>query len=75
MEATSATLLTFGVAALAVSWILLLVASWKEDYTWGLCTVFLPPLSYLYSLARLDKAGDALLVAVFGWILIWLGLS
>ncbi|TGD74269.1 hypothetical protein E4634_09105 [Mangrovimicrobium sediminis] len=74
MEATSATLLTFGVATLAISWILLLIASWKEDYAWGLCSVFLPPLSYLYGLARLDKAGDALLVAVFGWILIWLAL-
>ncbi len=74
MVATSATLLTFGVVALALSWILLLIASWKEDYAWGLCTMFLPPLSYLYALARLDKAGDALLVAVIGWVLIWLAL-
>ena len=72
MEAASATMVTFGAAALLASWILLLVTSWKEDFTWGLCTLFLPPLSYLYGLARMDKASDALLMALFGWILIWL---
>lgn len=75
MHAASATLLTFGVALLLVSWILLLIASWKEDYTWGLCTLFLPPLSYLYALARLDKAGDSLLVALVGWVLIWVAVG
>ncbi len=75
MDASSAALLTFGVATLAVSWILLMVASWREDYSWGLCTLFLPPLSYLYSLARLDKAGDAIVVAVIGWLFIWFGVG
>ena len=72
MEAASATMVTFGAAALLASWILLLVTSWKEDFTWGLCTLFLPPLSYLYALTRMDKASDALLMALFGWLLIWL---
>jgi hypothetical protein len=72
MEAASATLVTFGAATLLASWVVLLIASWKEDYTWGLCTLFLPPLSYLYGLARLDKAGEALLLAVVGWLLIWM---
>ncbi len=72
MEAISALLMTFGVAALLASWVLLLIVSWKDDYAWGLCTLLLPPLSYLYSLARLDKAGQALLLAAAGWILIWL---
>ena len=72
MDAASATLVTFGAVALLASWVLLLAASWKEDYAWGLCTLFLPPLSYLYGLARLDKAGEAILVAVVGWILIWM---
>lgn len=71
MEAGSAVLLTLGSATLVISWILLLITSWKEDYTWGLCTVFLPPLSYLYALSRLDKAGEALLVAVIGWVMIF----
>ena len=72
MEAASASLITFGAAALLVSWVLLLIESWKEDYAWGLCTLLLPPLSYLYGLARLDKAGQALLLAVIGWLLIWM---
>ncbi len=71
MEAASAALVTLGGAALLVSWIMLLITSWKDDYAWGLCTLFLPPLSYLYALARLDKTGDALLVAVAGWVMIF----
>ena len=71
MEATSATLMTFGAVALLASWVLLLIESWKEDFAWGLCTLFLPPLSYLYGLSRLDKAGEALMLAAAGWILIW----
>lgn len=72
MDATTAPMLTFGVAALLASWVLLLVISWKEDYAWGLCTLLLPPLSYLYALGRLDKAGEALLLAAAGWALILL---
>ncbi len=75
MDALTAYLLTLGVSALLVSWVLLLIAAWKEDYTWGLCSLFLPPLAYLYGLARLDKAGESLLVAVVGWVLIWLSLG
>ena len=75
MEATNAAMLTFGVAALLGSWVVLLIESWKEDYAWGLCTLLLPPLSYLYSLGRLDKAGQALLLAAAGWVLIWFALG
>ena len=71
MGATSATLVTFGAVALLPSWVLLLIDSCKEDFAWGLCTLFLPPLSYLYGLSRLDKAGEALMLAAAGWILIW----
>ena len=71
MEAASATLLTMGAAILLTSWIMLMITSWKEDYAWGLCTLFLPPLSYLYALARLDKAGESLLVAVVGWVFVF----
>ncbi len=72
MEATSASLLTFGLATLLASWVLLLIQSWKEDYAWGLCTLILPPFAYLYALFRLDKAGQAVLLAFIGLILIWL---
>ena len=72
MDAITASLTTFGVVTLLASWVLLLIVSWQEDYAWGLCTLLLPPLSYLYALARLDKAGQALLLAAAGWILLWL---
>ncbi|MAT94045.1 MAG: hypothetical protein CME59_15770 [Halioglobus sp.] len=72
MEATTATLLTFGAAALLASWVLLLIEAWKDDYAWGLCTLFLPPLSYLYGLFRWERAGEAILLALGGWILIFL---
>ncbi len=75
MEASSAVLLTLGAATLMISWVLLLITSWKEDYTWGLCTLFLPPLSYLYALARLDKAGETLLLAVIGWVMIFFAIG
>jgi hypothetical protein len=72
MEATAATLMTFGIAALLASWILLMIVSWKEDYAWGLFTLLLPPLSYGYALFRLDKAGQAVLLAAIGCLLLWL---
>ena len=72
MDAITASMTTFGVVALLASWVVLLIESWKDDYAWGLCTLLLPPLSYLYALARLDKAGGALMLAAVGWILIWL---
>ena len=72
MDPQTATLMTFGAATLLASWVLLLISAWQEDYAWGLCTLFLPPLSYLYALTRLDKAGEAIAVAVVGWVLIWL---
>ena len=72
MEATTATLTTFGVAALLASWVVLLIETWKEDYAWGLCTLFLPPLSYLYGVFRWDRAGEAILLALGGLTLIFL---
>ena len=72
MEATSASLLTFGLATLFLSWVLLLIQSWKEDYAWGLCTLILPPFAYLYALFQLDKAGQSVLLAVAGLVMIGL---
>ncbi|MEE4659378.1 MAG: hypothetical protein V2J89_02860 [Halieaceae bacterium] len=70
MEATSALMMTLGAAILLGSWVLLMIASWKEDYSWGLCSLLLPPLSYLYALTRLDKAGEAIAMAGLGLVLI-----
>ena len=72
MDATSALLMTLGAAALLASWVLLLIEASREDFTWALCTVLLPPLSYLYGLFRLDKAGESLGLAALGWILIFM---
>lgn len=74
MDSGSAVLLTFGLATLLVSWILLLIVAWKEDYTWGLFALLLPPLAYLYGLLRLDKAGQSLMVAAAGLVMIWAAL-
>ncbi len=72
MEATSALMMTLGAAVLLASWVLLLIQSWREDYSWGLCTLLLPPLSYVYGVFRLDKAGEALGLAAVGWVLIFM---
>ena len=72
MEPTSAVLMTFGLATLLVSWILLLIAAWRDDYAWGIFAVLLPPLAYIYGLFRLEKAGQSLLVALVGWFMIYL---
>ena len=75
MEPYSALFLTLGSTLLLTSWILLLITSSREDFTWGLCSLLLPPLSYLYALARLDKTRELLALAVGGWILIWLAFA
>jgi hypothetical protein len=72
MEASSALMLTLGAAALLASWVLLLIESSREDFAWGLCSLLLPPLSYLYGLFRLDKAGESIALAAVGWVLIFL---
>ncbi|MGB2360504.1 MAG: hypothetical protein ACPH51_00035 [Luminiphilus sp.] len=73
MEASSSFLMTLGAASLLISWILLLIAAWREEYAWGMVSLLLPPLGYGYALFRLDKAGASLGCALLGWILIWLG--
>ncbi|MCX2979380.1 hypothetical protein EYC98_00715 [Halieaceae bacterium IMCC14734] len=70
MDATSALLMTLGAAILLGSWVLLLIESSREDFTWGLCTLLLPPLSYVYALFRLDKAGESIALAVVGSVLV-----
>ena len=73
MEASSSFLMTLGAASLLISWILLLITSWQEEYAWGMVSLLLPPLGYGYALFRLDKAGASLGCALLDWILIWLG--
>jgi hypothetical protein len=74
MEPAIAALSTFGVICLIASWVLLLIVSFREDYTWGLVTLFIPPLSYLYGLFSLEKAGGAIFLSIVGIVLIFAGL-
>lgn len=74
MDPLSASLITFGVIILLCSWVYLLILSFQDDYSWGLTTLFLPPLSYVYCLFSLEKSGSALLLAIIGWILVFAGL-
>lgn len=74
MDPISAIYTLFGIAALLASWVSLLVSASKTDFTWGLCTVLLPPCSYLYALFRLDVAKESILLAIIGCILLWAGL-
>lgn len=71
MEPLSAALVTFGIAILFSSWVMLIIASFRDDFTWGLSSVFVPPVAYFYGLFRWQKANDALLLAGLGWLLIF----
>ena len=74
MEASSAYLMFLGASCLLVSWVLLLIAAWKEDYAWGMFSLFFPPVGYGYAFFRLESAGNSLGIAVLGWVLVFLGL-
>lgn len=68
MEPLSSFLLFAGIVLLAASWIMLIIAASGEDYTWALCSVFLPPLAYFYGLFEWDKAGDSIKAAILGLV-------
>lgn len=73
MEASSAFLITLGSASLLVSWVLLLIVSWKEEYAWGMCSLLLPPVGFGYAFFRLDKARAVIAFAAAGSIMVWWG--
>ena len=72
MDPLSATFTTFGCILLFCSWLLLLQASFDDDFTWGLCTLLLPPLSYLYGLFAWNKAKEAIGLSLLGWVLLFI---
>ena len=74
MEAYNAYLMFLGVSCLIVSWALLLITSWKEDYAWGMFSLLFPPIGYGYAFFRLSEAKETLILAGVGWLLIILGL-
>ena len=70
MDSISATCLAFGLFLLLASWIQLIIVSFKEDYTWGLSSVFLPPISYAYACFEREKSVSALWLALGGCTLL-----
>ena len=72
MSSVHAFFMFSGVVALIISWLVLLIYSSNEDFAWGLCTLLLPPLSYIYGLFRWNKAREPILIAVAGWVMIWI---
>ena len=74
MEAYNAYFMFLGVSCLLVSWALLLITAWKEDYAWGMFSLLLPPIGYGYAFFRLNEAKETLILAGLGWLLIILGL-
>lgn len=70
MDPLSAMLTVAGTALLFLSWGLLLATSFKEDFTWGLCTIFLPPLAFIFGFFRWSKAHEPLLIGLGGLLLL-----
>lgn len=66
MDSIPSVLTMFGIASLLLSWVYLIILSFKTDYAWGFMSVFLPPLSYLYALFNLGKAWETIALALMG---------
>jgi len=73
MDPISALFIFSGAIVLTASWMQLIITASREDFTWGLFSLFLPPLAYFYALWEWDKASDAIKMAVVGVVLIGLG--
>lgn len=74
MDPITAVFLTFGVILVVAGWVQLMFTSFDDDFTWGLTTMFLPPLSYIYSFFAWDKAKGAMTLTLIGWGLIIFGI-
>ncbi len=70
MDPISATAMTFGVSLLLISWVYLLIISFESDFNWGLVTLFLPAISYIYALFAWKKTQATIWSAALGWVLI-----
>lgn len=74
MDPISATFMTFGVVLLVASWIYLMIIAFREDFAWGLFTVLVPPLSYLYSCFAWRETKEVLIMAAGGLALMLIAL-
>ncbi len=70
MDPMTAVLMTFGAILVFAGWVQLLITSFNEDYSWGLTTLFLPPISYIFACFAWDKAKGAMWLTGIGWLLI-----
>lgn len=75
MEPIASLLVFFGAATLLISWVYMIIISFKVDYAWGFMSVFLPPLSYLYGLFNLGKTWEVIALALVGSTLLVAGLA
>jgi len=74
MDPISAVFATFGVILIFAGWVHLIFTSFEDDYSWGLTTLFLPPISYLFACFVWDKTKGAMTLTIIGWLLILVGL-
>lgn len=73
MEPLSAVCLVVGWVLLVASWLLLLQMAFSDEYSWGLCALFLPPVAYCFGLFHWRTAKEPMLMALLGWLLVLLG--
>ena len=74
MDSIASVLTMFGLASLLISWVYLIILSFRTDYAWGFMSIFLPPLSYVYALFNLGKAWEVMGLALLGIALLLAGL-
>lgn len=70
MDPISSTFLMFGLVMLLASWLYLIAVSFQDDFNWGLCSVFLPPLSYIYACFAWEKSKAVIYMAAIGIALV-----
>ena len=75
MDPLNSVLMFLGFTLLIASWIQMIVTASKEDFTWGLFSLFFPPLAYLYALTQWSKAGDSIKMAIGGLALLFFAFS
>lgn len=73
MGSISATFTLMGIALLVASWVYLMIIAFKDDYAWGITSVFVPPLAYLYAAFNPSRATPVLILAAIGLALLILG--
>lgn len=66
--------MTFGVILLVSSWFYLIMISFQNDFGWGLCSIFLPMISYVYACFVWNKGKEVVLMGALGTGLILFGL-